>query len=361
MKILIAPLILHPKNDAAYYVTQNLATLLHREGHVVAISADKANTFHYASFYPTATLKPKRFFANKECRSYEEWMYQRGATNQKYLTTDMTYLLDAIDHFHPDLILTYDRLAAIAAGRLKNVPVDAIVHSAIYKTASFPTSVITEYNAFLSSYQLEQVLSLKEAYKQCVHRIGFGPVEIQPFTSKAQVQRIGVASSLPMKKGLTNRVCVFLPDIHKTTLFMNKLMKDTFLGAPYDVYVWYPGCKAHKTQNIHYLAHARDDMIDGSICVIHDGNDYYMNQCMARAIPQVIIASREYARIYNALAIKRTNIGRSIYEDKLAVSNLYENFRKVLTDDSYYEANQEMKKKIYQYGDLHEFLNIEKR
>jgi UDP:flavonoid glycosyltransferase YjiC (YdhE family) len=97
-------------------------------------------------------------------------------------------------------------------------------------------------------------------------------------------------------------------------------------------------------------------MIPGSICVIHDGNDYYMNQCIAQAIPQVIIASREYARMYNGQAVQRNGIGRYLYEEDLTMGSLYENFRTVLADDSYYDHNQEMKEKITAYGDLTEIL-----
>lgn len=361
MKILIVPFILHPKNDAAYYVTQNLASLLHSNGDVAAVSADKANAFHYASSYPAAKPKQPLFANRKDNHSYEEWLKSRGAMDEKYLHEDMEMLLDAIDHFQPDRILTYDRLAAISAGRLKNIPVDAVVQSALYKKTSFPSAVLKEYNAFLSSYHLEQVLAVKNIYKQCDKLFGFGPIETQPFPAHAKVDRIGISSLAPMKKGLTNRVCVFLPDVHKSAFALNKLIKDAFLGAPYAVYVWYPGCHTQKIQNIHYMAHARADMIAGSICVIHDGNDYYMNQCIAQAIPQVIIASHEYSRMYNGQAVKRTGIGRYIYEEDLTMSNLYENFRQVLADDAYYDANQEMKKKIAQQGDLNQFLIYKKQ
>jgi len=356
MKILITPLIQHPKSDAAYYITQNLAALLNSQGHVVAISADQANAFHYASAYPAPQTKKPSLLHKKQNRSYEEWMYEHGAMDEDYLREDMESLLEIIDHFQPDRILTIDRLAAVSAGRLKNVPVDAIVNAAIYKAVIFPSSVLEEYNAFLSSYKLEQVLSLKETYAQCQHRFGFGPVETQPFTIATDVKRIGITSVYPVKKGLTNRVCVFLPDVHKPAILLRKILSDAFLGAPYAVYIWYPGCKAQKLQNIHFIAHPRADMIPGSICVIHDGNDYYMNQCIAQAIPQVIIASREYARMYNGQAVQRNGIGRYLYEEDLTMGSLYENFRTVLADDSYYDHNQEMKEKITAYGDLTEIL-----
>ena len=361
MKILIAPFIQRPKSDAAYYLTLNLAALLHSAGHVVAISADQANAFHYASAYPAAAPKKSFLRRKKENRSYEEWMYNQGAIDTDYLQQDLDLLLDAIDHFQPDRILTIHRLAAVSAGRLKNIPVDAIVNAAMYKSVVFPSSTLKEYNAFLSENRLEQVLSLKQTYSQCQNRFGFGPVETQPFTAACDVQRIGIASVYPMPKGLTNRVCVFLPDVRKTPLLLRKILTDAFLGAPYAVYVWYPGCKAQKVENIHFISRPRADMIPGSICVIHDGNDYYMNQCIAQAIPQVIIASHEFARMYNGQAVQRTGIGRYLYEDDLTMGNLYENFRTVLADDSYYDNNQAMKEKITAFGDLTDIMHAWKQ
>ena len=301
------------------------------------------------------------FRRKKENRSYEEWMYNHGAIDLDYLNQDMELLLDIIDHFHPDRIITLDRLAAVSAGRLKSVPVDAVVDSGMYKVVRFPSSTLKEYNQFLSSWKLEQVLSLQEIYKQCANRFGFGPVETQPFPVKDDVKRIGMSSVCPLPRETAERICIYLPDLHKTSLAAKKILSESFLGASKDVYLWYPGCRAQKVQNIQFLASPRADMIPGCRCVIHDGSDFYMNQCIANGIPQIIVASHECARMYNGQAVQRTGIGRFFYEEDLSVASLYENYQKVLADDMYLTSSLEMKEKITEQGDLTRLLEYWKQ
>lgn len=357
MRILITPLIRKPKADASYYLTGNLASLFMQEKHQCAISASKDNGFRYASLYECPSLHKPHFHLSAGNRSYEEWLYVNGASTKEYLLDDIHTISEIVDSFHPDLIITMDRIAAVIVSRLRHIRCWAVVNSAMYRKTYFPASALKDVNEVLASFHLDQVFDLASLYALCERRIGFGPIEVQPFVEDNQVTRIGLESIYPLHVTRTNRVCVFIPDVNRRPHSLNRILTDAFLGAPYSVYVWYEGCRPQKNENIHFLAKPKPELMPGSIAVIHDGNDYLCNQCMARGISQVMIVNHEYLRSYEAQAAERNMFGLTIYEENLSMAKLYETYRTLLSDDTYYEHTEKIRKIINDLPDLTDILN----
>lgn len=356
MRILITPLIRKPKADASYYLTRNLASLLMQEKHQVAISASKENGFRYASLYECPSLHKPLFHLSAGNRSYEEWLYSNGASTREYLLDDIHMISEITDSFKPDLIITMDRIAAVMVSQLKHIRCWAIVNAAMYKKSYFPSSTLKDVNSVLDAFHLDQIFHLTSLYDHCERRIGFGPIEVQPFTEENNVTRIGLQSIYPLHATRTNRVCVFIPDVNKRSHALNKIITEAFLGAPYSVYVWYEGCHPLKTDNIHFLAKPKPELMPGSIAVIHDGNDYLCNQCMARGISQVMIVNHEYIRSYEAQAAERNLFGLTIYEENLTMAKLYETYRTLLSDDTYYNHTEKIRKIINDLPDITDIL-----
>ena len=96
MKILIVPLITSPKADAAYFITRNLADLFTQEGHSCAVCASADNQFHNVSLYACSTPKRPLFPRHTRVRSYEEWMYAKGALAKEYIIDDTEAVQEAI-------------------------------------------------------------------------------------------------------------------------------------------------------------------------------------------------------------------------------------------------------------------------
>lgn len=357
MKILFAPYIKDSKADWSYWLTENLITLFTSNGENCAVSSIYEGIFHHAALYPEGEKNiPLSLFHGG--RSYEEYLYRIGAIDRKYLEDDVSCMCEAMDKFKPNLVIVMDRPSAIIAARLKNVPCFVIVHSFMYKSAKFPTKVLHNFNAVLSSCGLEQELSLKDFYAKCDRRIGFGSISTDPFLSKDNVERIGMMSVYPARSTTTNRMCMFLSESKRSSSSYRKLIRDSFLGAPYAVHAWYPGAKPETMDNIKILSYMKPEMIPGSIAVIHDGNPYVANRCMALGIPQLIIANHSYMRSDLARMVERCKAGMLIYEDALSMASLYETYRQMLTDDEYYFGCQKIKEEIFELGDLSEFLNI---
>ena len=356
MKILIAPLIVTEKADASYYLTCSMADLFVQEGHAVAVSASEGNQFHGVSLYPCGLLKKPMFTSHAKVRSYEEWMYARGAISRDYIIDDIEALLEAIDQFTPDLIITMDRVAAVAAARLRNVRCWAVVNNAMYKNMSFPSSIMQGLNQALSYFRLEQEFTLRSVYARCERRISFGITLTQPFTKEQDVTRIGIASIMPAKVPRTNRLLISLNDVKLTSRTLYRAIDDSFLGAPYAVYAWYKGCKPQKEKNIQYMSSPKLDLLPGSIAVIHDGNDYIFHQALAMGIPQMIITGHEYLRSYNAQTAQRQEFGVLLYEENLSMSSLYETYRKLMSNDRYYDTTQWLMEKYRKEGDLNKLL-----
>lgn len=352
MRILITPFIKQPRIDTSFYLTFHIASLLKMENHVVAISANKENHFHHVSLYPCANAKPPFSLQPLTKRSYEEWMYANGAASKKYLEEDDQIIEKTIAEFQPDLIITMDRIAAIVSAKNHHIPCWGIVHSDMYKNTAFDPNCLHDLNLFLAQNGLEQVFHLNELYQKCSMRFGFGPIEVQPFSTKDQITRIGINSLTPPHIIKTNRVCIFLPEVKKKPSQLKKIITDAFEGAPYSVYAWFPGCRPEKSVNMRFLSVPRADLLPGSIACIHDGNDYYTNQCLARGIRQLIIATHDYIRNSNALSATRNRFGLAMYEDELSMKKLYEQYRLLLSDDKYYYHTQAMKNITEHSGDL---------
>ena len=357
MKILITPFIKYPQNTTSYFSTVNLAYLFVTQGHTVAISADKKNHFHHISLYPAAKIKSPFSLSKKPQRNYEEWMYVNGATTQKYLEEDYACLDTCIQTFKPDLIITMDRLASIMLARKYKIRIWTIVHSDMYKASLFDTNCMNEVNTVLKNHSLEQEYNLKELLAKCNRRIGFGPIEVQPFHPKDDVTRIGVTSIYPPHTIRTNRVCIFFQKISINKKALRKMIIEAFHGAPYSVYACFDGSRAETIDNIHFLQSTKAELLPGSIACIHDGNDYFTNQCLARGIQQLIITNHDYIRNSNALSAERNKFGLALYEDELTMQTLYEQYRLLLSDDKYYYYTQAHKKITLASGDLSMLLN----
>lgn len=357
MKVLITPFIQNKKADWTYWLSENLIALFTSNGFDCAVCTDQEHIFHHGAVYPGVEVDNPILFGSRG-RTYEEYLYRFGASNKDYLFDDVENILQAIEKYNPNLIISIDRPSGIIAGRYANIPSYTIVNSAMYKNVSFPKKTMAGVNACLSYYGFEQELNLKGLYAHCDRRIGFGPVEADPFLNKYHVDRVGMMSVYPAKKGQTNRVCVFLTETKKPAFLLKKIIKDAFLGAPYAINAWYPNAKPETEGNIRIHSYIKPESIPGCIAVIHDGNPYIANRCMALGIPQLVIASHTYLRNDIALASERNKFGTFLYEDSLAMSSLYETYRKMLTDDAYYDGCQKMKREILEYGDLSEILNL---
>lgn len=358
MRILIVPFIANHESSASYFITKNIADLFVMEGHQVAIATNKENRFHHISFYPTKTPIPPFSFHNLPNKNYEQWLYTTGSLSSKYLEEDYRDLSKIYKQCNPDLIISFDRPAANVLARKKHIPIWTIVHADMYKSSNVDKKCMYGINTLLSNKGLEQEYKLTSLYAKSDLRIGFGPIEVQPFHIKDNVTRIGVTSIYPPKITRTNRVCIFLSSLSLSSSKIRRIILEAFEGAPYAVYACFHGSHQETIQNIHFLQNAKAELLPGSLACIHDGNDFYMNQCLARSIQQLIIYDHSYMRYANAKSVQRNQCGIAMEESDFIMSKLYEQYRLLVTDDTYYYHTQAMKQFTLQEGDLTKLLGF---
>ncbi|MDO4414254.1 MAG: hypothetical protein Q4C20_04190 [Erysipelotrichaceae bacterium] len=357
MKILIAPLMTADKSDAAYLITRTLSDLFSSRQHGVAISTSRAHSVASAALYEAANpVRPR--FAHKDVYSYEEWLYSLGALSKDYLEDDLAYLLKAIDEYRPDLIIALDRPAALIAARTKKIACLPIVNSLMYRTASFPVKLLQPLNQILSAQDFEQVFRVSDLYDYAKQRVVFGAIQVQPMPFDADVQRFGTVSSIPAVSKNSRNVYVYLHAVHKKPAALKKILVDTFKGAPYEVYASIEGADAEKIDNIHFLSRHRDDWMRQCAVCIHDGNDYITDICCASATVQLIITDHRYGRTSNALAARRYGFGLMSDENDLKVSSLYENYRRLVSDEKYQNNAFIIRDEVISLGDFDDFYRF---
>lgn len=358
MKVLIAPLIVHPRCDAGYHIAKQLTELFTSHDITCAVSADNHNDFHQVSLYPSPKPRKPLFNFGADNRAHEEWLYSNGFLTKQYVQRDYDTLCSAIDQFHPDLIISYDRPAAIMVALQRHIPCWEFVVPAMYRNAFFPTRCMHGLNAVLEENDMVQQLNLQYFYAKATRRIGYGPMETSPYLVENDVTRIGSAAVPAQKETRTNRVCIYISEYGENATTLRNMIESAFLGAPYYVYVSIPGITAHKDNNLHYLRYPDIHLINGASAIIHDGNDFYFNQAMVYGVPQMVIADHSYERNFNALATTRYKFGRYIFDEDLSMASLYEGYRTLMADDMYYENTQIMRTKIEQLNSIRELLNL---
>lgn len=338
MKILIAPFICSDTCDTATYLTSRLTDVL-RNAHAVAVCTHARNRFNHVSIYYSPQPKLPLFPSHRS-RSVEEHLYNTGGASYQWLCEDMKCLTEAIEQFHPDIIVTINRIAAVPAARKYGIPVIPVVHSCMYQKADISTSHIKDTNRFLSQYGEGQILRLTDLFASCTARIGFGIVETDPFPVNADVSRIGMMTAYqPMLPDRRN-VAVCFSENGISSGRIRKTVKACFAGAPYDVYASWQKCTNETDGNLHIIKDMKLSYILRSSVCIHDGSPFITNICHSFGIPQIIItADTCYAR-FNANSVRRIQSGIVLPQKEFHVHTVYEAYRQCL-------INEELRKTLW--------------
>lgn len=362
MRILLMPLILQKQADEIYYLSQSMIAVFNKNGHKCAVCAPGHYEYSTVTHYEDVPRRRPLLPGNIDERNYEEWLYIRGALSQNYLQKDLENTLDIIADFHPDLIITFHRAAAVIAAHLQKIPCWCVVNAAIYRNLSFDRKVMKGLNAVLYENHMEQEFSMRGFYEKCERRIVFGPLSLQPCRREDNITRIGRPFLHSDRFVRSNRVCIFFSETDSSPRKLHKLIEDTFLGAPYIIYAWYPGCEGEEKKNIRFLDEVQAGLIPGSIAVIHDGSTYFLTLAAALGVPQLMITDHSYNRAFNAMAGRRTGISVNLYEEEVSMSTLWEAYKRLLADDNYYNRAQDIKDEIFHMNDinsLHRLLTEE--
>jgi hypothetical protein len=349
MKILIAPLVRTSRYDAAWLTARTLSDLFSARQHICAVSAPLSGTVASAALYDAPDLRKPKMYSGS-CYSYEEWLYACGAGSKEYLLKDTECLLNAIDHFKPDLIIAIDRAAAVIAARVRSVPCAAVVNTAMYRSSPFPLRVLQGTNLVLSEYGFEQVFRIHELYGWCLSRIVFGPLQLQPLPMEADAKRTGTPSLLRAIPPKREGVCLYFSEISRKPAALKKTILETFLGAPFPVYACVRGIEPEKTQNVRFMKELQEDLIPGCAVCIHDGNEYLAEIAASDGIPQLIITNHRYGRIASGLAARRYGFGVLSDEADLSVASLYENYRRIVSDPDVFEAALRIRDEVISLG-----------
>lgn len=356
MKILIIPNITQPHSDAVYQLCSSLITILRTE-HTIAISASKENHFHHVSLYACPSLKKPVLFSDKD-QSYETYLYCTGAASLAYLRKDMDAITYAIDHFEPDIILTMDRIAAIPVAIQRNIPLISFVHSSMYTKNNVPVSSLKGINAFLKENNMEQILHLRELYRLCTYRIGFGISSLHPYPESENITRIGSMSFLTPSIVKENGICIFLNHLPFFHMHLRHIIEETFSGAPCTVHISYPGCRSETKGNIHYMKSPKNSLLIKSSVCIHNGNDYISNICETYAIPQIIYADHSCIHRFNGFSVRRNKAGLLFSENRLSLKTMYESYRICITDDELKKSLTDISSAIAEEGNLLSIIKL---
>ncbi len=358
MRILLALSACGHDREMNAVLTQNLIDVFRLNGHTAAVCAADTLSFHHAGRY--ACSEPAQKFTllkdPNQPRTLEEELYQDGALSFSYLQQDYADLEKAIEEFQPQLILECKRPQAIAAASMHGIRCWSLVHSAMVRSRRFPADYIREFNQFLSSIQMSQVLSLRDLLQKAGRRIACGPDFLQPFPKDFPVDRIGSAFYESSEHTRSRRVCVYAGDLDISPRRLLRICREAFQGASYPVDLFLPQARPEKRGNITVANTWYAGALKNCGICIYDGNDLLYQKCLSLGIPQLIINDTSWNKSWNAASIVRNGIGVSLNLWDLDMISLYENYQTIRSDDAYQDHAEQAAAVIAGMGGLEGLL-----
>ncbi len=338
-------------------IARNLAALFHLEGYETAVCADPRSRFADISFYETPAPSSLRRIRSRYGTTIEEYMDGHGAFSTGWLTKDCESILSAMEDFKPDILFEIERPAAIAAGRTKQLPVFSVVSPGAFRNREFSPEKLNGLNEFLSRTDQEQVLRYQQLYRSTVC-LSFGPQEFLSFPLEFKVLRYGMSCIAPLPYDSEEKLSIVITESTVSSRRRRQIIEDSFLGAPYEIYVLARGMKQGKKDNLHYQNPSRYVTVSGSRVCIHDGTDAITQYCTALGIPQLIIHDDTWQRSWNAACLRRSGAGLTLEEASLSMERLYETYRMIASDDSFRENSIRLKEEAFLAGDISSICSL---
>ena len=358
MKILITPPAARREDTASRIMVQNMIDLFRQNGHAVSVCAPEDSHYRNTELFPAERPKVSFFRRRSEGagKTYEEYLYSVGALDREYLVKDTETIRRAIASFQPDLMIDAGRTAALIASRLDNIRIFTIVSAPMIRSRRFPAVCVNGLNEALTSFRLEQVLQLRSLLETASRRIAFSPAAVQPFPEDFPITRLGSMAVHPEPAAQSDKVVILLHESAYRPKQLRRMITEAFLGAPYPVEAWYPGCLTAKEGNLHFLPAMNYQTVNDAAVCVHDGSDALFNACLTAGIPQLVINNGSWQKNWNAYAVERLGAGVALTEDNLAMDTLYENYRRLVADDYFRHQAQFLAAQTAAMGSLEDIM-----
>lgn len=356
MKILIIPDIEPDKQYDTFTIVHTLVQACHAKEIECIVSAPDTISFD-CPVYDAPRPKIKLLF--EPGKSYEEYLYNSGKTNTRYLHKDLASISSCIIQEKPDLILDLGRASASIAARIYHRPFYSFVNRAVYKDSSFDSSALSALNELLTENNLEQVLYYHDLLSFARKRICFSPDIVQTFTNNDEIDRCIPVLPFIENDEKNTSVSMFITKPFASNAKINKLIKQTFLGAPFKLNVYVSGNEFKKEENIRFLDHVDLACMKGNPVIIHDADEYLFHVASTLGIPQIIINDGSPNSVYQCAAIKRRGFGMVVANDEFTVASIYEAYRRVISNPDYTNRAKYIRNEILkQEPILNTFKNV---
>lgn len=306
--------------------------------------------------YPSVKPKKKWNSRLKAPACYEELLYLTGNLDFHFLEQDLDFLLHAMREFQPDYVIEIERPAAIIASQSLSVPTVSVVQANAYLKRDVNPACLNDINRLLTLQKQVQILRLKDLYNRTQLRVAFGPYSFQRFAKEENVNVFGSLSPQQKPYKPSKKITLLFSDTRLPKRELKQLIFESFLGSSYTVNLYMPICSVSTKNNIHVLKELRTALIQDSEIIIHDGNDYIIEECFRLGIPQEIVTDGDYRHEYNGLWVTKLGAGKSIRDYETNVAYLYETFRALVTDPKYRKKAGHYARQINQLGDINDFV-----
>ncbi len=346
MKVLIAPMAALAETSGPFLRAKALALGLLQKGHTPAFCAAKdinyrqvAGVQEYFAPLPSPMGLPmgigKRAFKlaqrfgiqqRRRVRSFEEVLFIVGAIQERFFAADVSAIRKAIREFQPDVIYAEFRPAGIVAAKLENKPV-AISYSYPARKAYATSSQYSQgVKSFLNHNRLPDIESVLDLFEWADLKIVPSCYDLEPIDDPRVIFTGPFTSFTPLnpfKNTGKDSIVVYMGNGSITYITQQSVLKQTFQGTQYQVYI--ASYQAEQTQQGNIHTADRFDfqtLLPHAVAFINHGGQNSIMAAIMMGVPQLIYPGNVFERRYNAEAAARLELGISFADAQFNASVL---------------------------------------
>jgi UDP:flavonoid glycosyltransferase YjiC (YdhE family) len=374
MKVLIAPMAAIAETSGPFSRAKALAIGLQQKGHQPAFCAAKDINYErvegvpeYFAPIPSPMGLPmpigKRIFGiaqrlglqqRRKVKSFEEVLFIVGAIQEKFFASDVMAVRRAIQEFKPDVVYAEFRPAAIVAAKLEKVPVATGYSYPARKAYASSPQYGGGVKRFLHGQGLPTIESVLDVFEWADLKVVPSCYELEPIDDP-KVVFTGPFSAFtpyaPCKDGGTNTIVVYMGNGSITYPTQLSVMRQTFQGSQYQIYIASYQADTADLGNIHLARRFNfKTILPGATVFINHGGQNSILTSIMYGVPQMVFPGKVFERQYNALSVRRQGVGKIYSDAQFQASSILQAVAEFKKQTSYLENIQDMQVRLRKLG-----------
>ncbi|MCR5649694.1 MAG: hypothetical protein K6F86_00760 [Lachnospiraceae bacterium] len=252
--------------------------------------------------------------SKKAVNSFDEVLWFTGNLDHRYLRKSVDSVRKAIRDFGADAVYSEFNISAIIASRIENIPLYATVSYPAQHEYAHRSELAKGINMLLAEFGLQETESALKLFDWADKSFCPSIRKLEPI-EKNNVYYCGALKSVSANEPNPTRdkILVYMGSGTITPKKALNVIRNTFSGSKYQVYIASASLKEMTVDNIH-IARRWDFevMLDEAVLFVNHGGQNSVIDGLLHGVPQIMIPGKVFERKYNANSIADNGAGAVI-------------------------------------------------